>query len=908
MRGKSFWKNESARVPFAVIGVFLILISTVISINLMRQDVRMAKTMSSSLEVTSGDESMQFARADIARAMNYAGMEALQQIGETPVIRPDNNSEYYNGSADEFNRNRARAIIRDTLNQYIESNYMNDTFVHHEFSVNFDQVESWKNITIAQVNMSLKDRLKPPLLAPGKDTGYGTYWKVAVPLKFHLNDLKTNAESMNREMTMETIITSRYPLLKDLTDEYGQRLNGTNAVMTETTAFAMAYTWGRGYLQYSKDAPLNIVDNRHLALIMNGALLLDQGFVFNSVDPLSLVEYANQTAVTLSGKNRGYNDISLDNGSLRVDPQQDAYNSTDDPDTARKESGSAARFDYNATSIMEHLNNESQPGGSTVKGQIRNVTPQVYSTTLATGVARQVAEKEGAHDGYEKSHTVEDWGEPDTMTQTGVIPGDSSVPGNLYGEIWEVTWTRNHVWRHYYTVYYACKKTRSYECSDEEGNPSTCTEEYWDTCSRTEYNEMTTTDRRMDIVSITVKALENSKVSIPLNYAGRTLSAGNDVEKVYTPAEVSYNRPHTDPNLEEAYLRYRSESFDPGKIDNIKNRGLNGVYFSALYSSASPAPYFISAPDWVQQEAKYAVNDITASIRNDVHLDPEINYRTYPVPSDLLEAARDDLIMKIERNETRYLNKSNYWNGIKYNSASAKLISVIREWYVDEVKHQIREKFTGGSDEINRKIKGNFSENVKEANRNAAKFLSEGMNLPLGLRMKAEHVDETGKVYAPDELEAWNESVTLSINQEPNYLDAYRPHPANPRLYTLKVRNNNLLGGMGINVLPTLDPWLLTFNMWSIDVEGEFVKFEVQDIDNEVHPNPIFGHDAQVYVRRELAVDDPLNNFRRIGKNEPIKFNFTTGTFIAVPPGKLTGVGDKDWVIIEESPGYKVKI
>ena len=79
---------------------------------------------------------------------------------------------------------------------------------------------------------------------------------------------------MSRDITVETVITSRYPLLKDLTDEYGERLNGTNAVMTETTAFAMAYTWGRGYLQYSKNTPLNIVDNMHLALIMNGALLL----------------------------------------------------------------------------------------------------------------------------------------------------------------------------------------------------------------------------------------------------------------------------------------------------------------------------------------------------------------------------------------------------------------------------------------------------------------------------------------------------------------------------------------------------------------------------------------------------------------------------------------------------------
>jgi len=75
-------------------------------------------------------------------------------------------------------------------------------------------------------------------------------------------------------------------------------LNGTNAVMTETTAFAMAYTWGRGYLQYYKDTPLNIVDNKHLALIMNGALLLDQGYVFKSVDPMSLAEYAKETALT----------------------------------------------------------------------------------------------------------------------------------------------------------------------------------------------------------------------------------------------------------------------------------------------------------------------------------------------------------------------------------------------------------------------------------------------------------------------------------------------------------------------------------------------------------------------------------------------------------------------------------
>jgi hypothetical protein len=173
--------------------------------------------------------------------------------------------------------------------------------------------------------------------------------------------------------------------------------------------------------------------------------------------------------------------------------------------------------------------------------------------------------------------------------------------------------------------------------------------------------------------------------------------------------------------------------------------------------------------------------------------------------------------------------------------------------------------------------------------------------------MRAFHVDADGNIYPPEELQAWNESVTLLVDQVPNYLDAFRPDPSNPRLYTLKLRNNNLLGATGFNVLPTLDPWIATVNMWSIDVEGEFVKFEVQDMDNECHPDPIFGHEVQVYVREVALIKDSVTK-SYIGYNTPIKFNFTTGTFIVVPPGKLEGVGDKDSINpIEETPGWNVK-
>ncbi|MCX9074719.1 MAG: hypothetical protein OIN88_08695, partial [Candidatus Methanoperedens sp.] len=196
---------------------------------------------------------------------------------------------------------------------------------------------------------------------------------------------------------------------------------------------------------------------------------------------------------------------------------------------------------------------------------------------------------------------------------------------------------------------------------------------------------------------------------------------------------------------------------------------------------------------------------------------------------------------------------------------------------------------------------GDDAEKVKRANRDATKFLSDRMYLPLGLKMTAYHVDENGNAYPPEDLQAWNESVTLAINQEPNYLFMDAPE-SNKELITLGVRNINIFGPDGLPILPTMDPWIAQMNMWKIEVQGKFNKFEVFDMDNEVHPNAIFGHDAQVYVRREETVLDSLDDYRKIGDNLPIKFSFTTGTFILVPAGKT--IGDKEGGWDEKSPYF----
>jgi hypothetical protein len=165
---RSLFHDNAAQVPFAVIGVFLLLVSVIASINLVRMDVSMAKAISSRGEVRAADTALLYAKADLARAINYAGMDALKQLGETPLIKPDNGSAYYTDIPDETNRNWAKAMIQHTLNQYIESNYRYDTYAYQGYSVNVEPIDSWDAIVIQPIRMKLNRSLVPPVSFQGR--------------------------------------------------------------------------------------------------------------------------------------------------------------------------------------------------------------------------------------------------------------------------------------------------------------------------------------------------------------------------------------------------------------------------------------------------------------------------------------------------------------------------------------------------------------------------------------------------------------------------------------------------------------------------------------------------------------------------------------------------------------------
>ncbi|HUW67102.1 MAG TPA: hypothetical protein VMW20_03545, partial [Candidatus Nanoarchaeia archaeon] len=422
-----------------------------------------------------------------------------------------------------------------------------------------------------------------------------------------------------------------------------------------------------------------------------------------------------------------------------------------------------------------------------------------------------------------------------------------------------------------------------------------------DTCSIVKHNDFITIDHRVDIVTITLDAKENSKTDIAMDYAGGTLTTKNDVVDTFSGRDGEFG---WDPNLEEAYTKYK-DVFHANVRSFAENMYLSG--------DQKEETYLVTAPAWLDNEAQAAVDEITQQIRDEIHLDPNINYQTYPNPADAMLAAAADLTQKIEARQQDYVDRDRYMSGSKYSSSSAKAISQVREWYVDQVLYQINEQYGGAAGMINDKIDeefGDSADDVREANKDGADLLKEAISFPIGLTMTAQHVQDDGTKYGVDELGYWDEKVTLGVDMVPDYLEKdfiYRTN-SGESLYLLKLKNNNLLGPTGVYLLPSMNPWICTSNLWYIEVEGEIPEFTVQDVDNEVHPNPIYGHEAQIYKRIRLPVEDPIN-WNRIGSNNRISFHFITGTFIVVPPGKITGVGDKPTTdnpepIFEESIGW----
>nr|WP_321498918.1 hypothetical protein [uncultured Methanolobus sp.] len=86
---RSFSQDTRAYIPFAVIGIFILLFAVIASVYLTKTDYALAEVIHNTDTTDMEKTAVEFASSDLARCLNYAGMEALAWQGEHPVIKPE---------------------------------------------------------------------------------------------------------------------------------------------------------------------------------------------------------------------------------------------------------------------------------------------------------------------------------------------------------------------------------------------------------------------------------------------------------------------------------------------------------------------------------------------------------------------------------------------------------------------------------------------------------------------------------------------------------------------------------------------------------------------------------------------------------------------------------------------------
>ena len=378
---RSLLKNTDAYIPFAVIGIFIVLGATLTSVYFVKMDYEIAQTIYDTDLTNPKQTATNLAAADLSRCLNYAGMEALKWQGEHPIIQPDGTLVEQNsldgfsatiGTRDLEPGDTVRVSInlpRDVwgniesiwddqsviLSLYDSSNSIIETIDYGEAvgvwkKVSFDEfinipnspsigygsieltcggevkATDWftigtspiKDITAEHLNnliaanyqynlhtfdryaINVKPNIKPEQIIIRKVNGtldreinstskvYTIYYTFEINnLNYTLVDLVTN-ETTNHTTTISSLITSREPLLAELTTEYENELKSGDTQYIVLGA-ANIRTFSYGPWQHYANGPLNILTNPALASAINAGTVYTQKKVFDSVDPWALM-------------------------------------------------------------------------------------------------------------------------------------------------------------------------------------------------------------------------------------------------------------------------------------------------------------------------------------------------------------------------------------------------------------------------------------------------------------------------------------------------------------------------------------------------------------------------------------------------------------------------------------------
>jgi len=874
-----------------------------------RLELEKSKEIARSLDVNEIENLLYYFEADLTNALNLAGMKALKEVGKHPIIISSL------GTSQEINQYRIKAIIKEELGVYLTGHYLYNMFSDGHYAINVmlqneTLILSIENISLESCSMQL-ERFSIPLIGPLGTMNYSTYLVVSLPLRIEIRQLKQYDWDLltTRTIRISSILTSRYPLLECLMNEYHRTINGTfSSLWTYTTMVSNLYTLLRGFKHFRCGRPLNVVDNRHLSVILNSGLLLEQGLVFGSVDPLGLVDLARQIKQTLkqtpSDALTTFNDEmegegypveaeNLSKGSANADagsPINESvdiaacFNLSEIAERILYTIGSATfHFENDAgefydesivfdgdvqtkiNEVIQHQANQSFYLSGVTKHLSMNATTVQSLETLISEMYRDTMSTKV----FDRSIVVELWGNPgegwtdggySPWNATSIIPvskqeikpqkGQVTSGCAVYEEHYNVSYERGHTW---------------WRLEEQSVNGTTMQIIVW--------------NNRTDLLIETV-VLQN----ILQHWACYQGTQDDIVDILYL------NETFNDQNLEDTvstYLALYNDSEVEKQLlittrNNIGTIGLDMIV---------PGVY----AEWVLDEAWNALDEIFQSVLH-ITLDPDIDAEHHPNPVQLVESAKNDLLVKYTQNTSKYLDFSSYHPGLQFLSVGKKAVYYLREWYVRTVKNTTESVFMQISQQLTHAIEaaipssaGFTAQNITETLEDASDALRNQFMIPFGYDMNLSRYDRQGFLL-------WNETIRVAVDQYPNYLNPFeRTSWENEELWTIKIRNRCVFGPTGLPILPPspVTAWVLTMNLWVIDVQGEYPQFKITDTSDETIFNPILGHEPQSYVR-ELKVISAGNI--TLGQNTRLSFGFTTIAFGLVPPwGMMLGDIQENW-------------
>ena len=976
-----FLGDTKGRIPFAVLGIFLIIGSAVTSGIVTNLKKEGTKEIALPLEEHSIEYLIRCAEADIGRALNYAFMEALEKVGETPVIYSDpsklpnpviardyadfnENRVYYPKDPNDpdvideyweavkFNQNWARNMARVILNDYLNATFTHDIYQDAGYAVNIvdpehnGAVDDWRDIKLDVINMQLERAHQVNLLISESDTLYPVYWKASINnFKIEICDLESK-ERWVRTINVSSLISSRLPLLIELTETYRNSINGISPLMGLITVISEIYTEVRSLLQYANkyDWVANIVDDKWLQYLTNMGLIAIQYLVFNSIDPLTLVrlilninDLISKSSVTdadkyVTGKAEDLiKDQILNIISLPFTADEDVFK------TVGKQN------EKKAEDTVEHLESKVDESTRQEKGRvaIADVAKDIlwksktkyYYKNVKTGLIKPEDEFKGYKYGDYRLTTKD--GDPTPENPVGDVYTKellNEVNDNVRTLILE------NVSRIYSSSFSTSmekeKISEYYSPSMSMGEWRRVSSENWDLVNSApqthviQKNELPSSLPYSEVWKLEWKSEEMWQhyeiigyeddepiyewVDYPVThfYTEKVTFTLNVFDYDEDINDIFHSQPHDfphDDNLEHLLHKYINDNFTKIRdeytdIYKDKGKGESGLYDTVTWKNNTAwdekQGYEIS---WLLRkdgEVVKALQEIIELIEADGDIYSDISgfssIKQMASTLDDMEKEREMLLQKFRENKPKYVKKNYYMENGMYKSAGAKVILKMREWFVEQIEKSLTQS---KKNEIKKEIdsrlkdcKADFDYNSYESNKKKYEgSISQIGTIQFGQKMKL--------------IGDWVENVSLAISATPDYFGAIGKNlfgksyenVSKEENWQFNVKNICLFGPTGLPILPPtpLTPWIVTINSWYIHVDGHWGEFRVLDGNDETLADPLFGHKGQMYRRLFSPVVDNVSykHPQIIGECRRLDFGFDTMSLGIVPPGKLP-IGD----------------